>query len=66
MLAVIAGVTLLAVLSWGNQRFRLPAEPVVLVLAAAGLQATAAALARRRRSGERDASGSLNAANGGP
>jgi 4-amino-4-deoxy-L-arabinose transferase-like glycosyltransferase len=66
ILAVVAGVTLLAVLSWGNQRFRLPAEPVVLVLAAAGLQAATAALARRRRSGERDASRSRNAANGGP
>ena len=66
MLAVIFGVTLLAVLSWGNQRFGLPAEPVVLVLAVAGLQAAAAALARRRRSDERDASRSLNAANGGP
>ena len=66
MLAVIFGVTLLAVLSWGNQRFGLPAEPVVLVLAVAGLQAAAAALARRRRSDERDASRSPNAANGGP
>jgi 4-amino-4-deoxy-L-arabinose transferase-like glycosyltransferase len=66
ILAVIAGVTLLAVLSWGNQRFRLPAEPVVIVLAVAGLQAAAAALAGRRRSGERDASRSMSAANGGP
>jgi CHASE2 domain-containing sensor protein len=65
MLAVIAGVTLLAVLSWGNQRFRLPAEPVVLVLAAVGLWAAVVALARRRRSGERDASRSVSAVNAG-
>ena len=66
MLAVIAGVTLLAVLSWGNQRFRLPAEPVVLVLAAVGLQAAVVALARRRRSDERDGSRSVHAVNAGP
>jgi 4-amino-4-deoxy-L-arabinose transferase-like glycosyltransferase len=65
MLAVIAGVTLLAVLSWGNQRFRLPAEPVVLVLAAVGLEAAVVALTRRRRSDERDASRSVNAVNAG-
>ena len=65
MLAVIAGVTLLAVLSWGNQRFRLPAEPVVLVLAAVGLEAAVVALARRRRSDERDGSRSVNAVNAG-
>jgi hypothetical protein len=65
MLAVIAGVSVLAVLSWGNQRFRLPAEPVVLVLAAVGLQVAVGALARRRRSGEPDASRSFNAPNSG-
>ena len=65
MLAVIAGVTLLAVLSWGNQRFRLPAEPVVLVLAGVGLEAAVVALARRRRSDERDGSRSVNAVNAG-
>jgi 4-amino-4-deoxy-L-arabinose transferase-like glycosyltransferase len=37
LLAVIAGVLLIGVLSWGNQRFRLAAEPAVLVLAAGGL-----------------------------
>ena len=37
LLAVIAGVLLIGMLSWGNQRFRLAAEPAVLVLAAAGV-----------------------------
>ena len=37
LLGVIGGVLLIGVLSWGNQRFRLAAEPAVLVLAAGGL-----------------------------
>jgi 4-amino-4-deoxy-L-arabinose transferase-like glycosyltransferase len=45
LLAIVAGVTVLAVLSWGNQRFRLAAEPAVLVLAAVG---TLAAVERIR------------------
>jgi 4-amino-4-deoxy-L-arabinose transferase-like glycosyltransferase len=37
LLAVAGGATLLLALSWGNQRFRLTAEPVMLVLAAVAL-----------------------------
>ena len=37
LLAVIAAATLLCVVSWGNSRFRLAADPAVAVLAAAGL-----------------------------
>lgn len=37
ILALVVGVLVVGVLSWGNQRFRLAAEPVVLVLAGAGV-----------------------------
>jgi uncharacterized membrane protein YoaK (UPF0700 family) len=34
ILSLVVGVTLSAVLAWGNQRFRLAAEPVILVASA--------------------------------
>jgi hypothetical protein len=37
LVATIVGVTIVVLLSWGNQRFRLAAEPSVAVLAAAAL-----------------------------
>lgn len=37
LLAVVVGITLVVIASWGNQRFHLAADPVVLVLAAAAL-----------------------------
>jgi 4-amino-4-deoxy-L-arabinose transferase-like glycosyltransferase len=45
LLAVVLGVTVVALLSWGNSRFRLAAEPVLAVYAAAA----ALSLPRRRR-----------------
>jgi Dolichyl-phosphate-mannose-protein mannosyltransferase len=43
LLAVIIGVTIVGIVSWGNQRFRLAAEPAIAVYAAVAL----VALARR-------------------
>jgi 4-amino-4-deoxy-L-arabinose transferase-like glycosyltransferase len=37
LLAVVGSVTLLAAISWGNQRFRLAADPVICIFAAAAV-----------------------------
>lgn len=49
LLATVLGVAVVAVVSWGNQRFRLAAEPAVAVAAAAATVIWAGALRRRRR-----------------
>jgi hypothetical protein len=50
-LALLLGVTVELALSWGNQRFRLAAEPVLAVLAAAFVSTLVVPAVRRRRSG---------------
>jgi hypothetical protein len=52
LLAVVLGVTVVALLSWGNSRFRLAAEPALAVYAAAAISP----LLVRSSSGRRSAS----------
>jgi hypothetical protein len=49
LVGIVAGVTLVAVVSWGNQRFRLPAEPAVAVAAAVAFIAAAERFLPARR-----------------
>ncbi len=53
-LSVIAMVTFTSAVTYGNQRFRIAAEPAIIVLAAVGVTTFAAQLRRRRRSGPAD------------
>lgn len=57
--AVVISVIVTAVLSYGNQRFRLAAEPAMAVAAATAMVSFWQALATRRTSGGRDADSGL-------
>lgn len=48
LLAIVGGVTLVALASWGNQRFRLAAEPATAIFAAAAVVALVSRLGSRR------------------
>ena len=49
LVATAVTVTIVAALTYGQQRFRIAAEPAILVLAAATLVELARAVGRRRR-----------------
>jgi hypothetical protein len=48
LVAMVAAVTVVAIVSWGNQRFRLPAEPAVAVAAAVAVVSAATGGSRSR------------------
>jgi hypothetical protein len=51
ILAMIAGTIVMLALSWGNPRFRLPADPALAIGAAAALVALAARRSQRTLTG---------------
>ena len=58
LVTVIIAVTVSALLSWGNQRFRLAAEPAVAVLAAVAAVHASELLSAKRRTENRSSVGS--------
>jgi hypothetical protein len=51
ILAIVGGTVIALALSWGNPRFRLPAEPALAIGAAAALVGAAARRSRRVAAG---------------
>ena len=60
LVTVIIAVTVSALLSWGNQRFRLGAEPAVAVLAAVAAVRALELLSPEHRTGKRSSVGSTD------